>query len=609
MTLRKSLLATSILAATLGLTACGGSSNNDSTTPDTTVPANAAPTNITLSASETGVKENHAQAQVAGTLAATDADSTEFTFTTADERFVIEGNTLSVKEGVVFDFEEANTVEVEVTVNDGEKDFTKKLEISIVDEMDYDFRNESSGESSVAYSGQVARHVLLKELSNYIKGDFATDIANSEDKIGLYYDISSDDYENVWGSRELTLSAFEGAVQTTLTEISGSHKNLKGKLAGNDEKGQYKDWNAENALDGWAGLEAAQNTPTGLTEHLFAVLRENAKLVQGGSALTANDAKLNIDKVYVTPEGVDLQQLIEKFLNGAVLFSQSADDYLDNDGGKTTKGLLSDNLEFGDKAYTALEHQWDEGFGYFGAARNYLSYSDDELASKVKDDESNGRLAFNGKNDTNVDGKIDLLAEYNWGNSTNAGKRDRTGITDLSTQAFTAFYNGRKLLSDNAGTALTAEQMTELEGYATEARLVWEQAIVATSIHYINDVLNNDDGDIDDIASGDYTIEQFYAFAKHWSEMKGFALNMQFNPVSPFVNVDRDANTGSVTEQFKKLHQLMANAPVIEGADAVEAYKKGLIEARNILRDAYEWKDKDGNVLTGDALEALVAGW
>jgi hypothetical protein len=53
----------------------------------------------------------------------------------------------------------------------------------------------------------------------------------------------------------------------------------------------------------------------------------------------------------------------------------------------------------------------------------------------------------------------------------------------------------------------------------------------------------------------------------------------------------------------------MANAPVIEGADAVEAYKKGLIEARNILRDAYEWKDKDGNVLTGDALEALVAGW
>ncbi|GMM85205.1 DUF4856 domain-containing protein [Pseudoalteromonas sp. MTN2-4] len=606
MTLRKSLLATSILAATLGLTACGGSSNK-TTTPDTTTPTNAAPTNITLTASEAGVKENVSVAQEVGTLAATDADSTSFTFTTADERFTIEGTKLSVKEGTVFDFETAATVEVEVTVNDGEKDFTKKLEISIVDEMDYDFRNESSGESSVAYSGQVARHVLLKELSNYIKGDFATDIANSEDKISLYYDISSDDYENVWGSRELTLSAFDGAVQTTLTEISGSHKNLKGKLAGNDAKGQYKDWNAENALHGWSGIEAAQNTPTGFTEHLFTLLRENALEVQAGKAVTTHG--LEVGKVYVTPEGVDLQQLIEKFLNGAVLFSQSADDYLDNDGGKTTKGLLSDNLEFGDKAYTALEHQWDEGYGYFGAARNYLSYSDDELASKVKDDESNGRLAFNGKNDTNADGKIDLLAEYNWGNSTNAGKRDRTDVTDLSTQAFTAFYNGRKLLSDNAGTALTAEQMTELEGYATEARLVWEQAIVATSIHYINDVLNNDDGDIDDIASGDYTHEQFYAFAKHWSEMKGFALNMQFNPVSPFVNVDRDANTGSVTEQFTKLHQFMANAPVIEGADAVNAYKDGLIEARNILRDAYEWKDKDGNVLTGDALEALVAGW
>jgi hypothetical protein len=607
MTLRKSLLATSILAATLGLTACGGSSNNETTTPDTTTPTNAAPTNITLTASEAGVKENVSVAQEVGTLAATDADSTSFTFTTSDARFTIEGTKLSVKQGVVFDFEEANSVEVEVTVNDGEKEFTKKLEISIVDEMDYDFRNESSGESSVAYSGQVARHVLLKELSNYIKGDFATDIANSEDKIGLYYDISSDDYENVWGSRELTLSAFEGAVQTTLTEISSSHKNLKGKLAGNDEKGQYKDWNAENALDGWAGLEAAQNTPTGLTEHLFTLLRENALEVQAGKAVTTHGVE--VGKVYVTPEGVDLQQLIEKFLNGAVLFSQAADDYLDNDGGKTTKGLLSDNLEFGDKAYTALEHQWDEGFGYFGAARNYLSYSDDELASKVKDDESNGRLAFNGKNDTNADGKFDCRAEYNWGNSTNAGQRDRTGITDLSTQAFTAFYNGRKLLSDNAGTALTAEQMTELEGYATEARLAWEQAIVATSIHYINDVLDNDDGDIDDIASGEYTQEQFYAFAKHWSEMKGFALNIQFNPVSPVVNVDRELNTGSPSAQLVKLNELMGNAPVISGADAVQKYKDGLEEARNILRDAYDWKDKEGNPLSGDALEALVTDW
>ena len=34
--------------------------------------------------------------------------------------------------------------------------------------------------------------------------------------------------------------------------------------------------------------------------------------------------------------------------------------------------------EFGD-GDTALEHAWDEGFGYFGAAINYGAYTDQEL--------------------------------------------------------------------------------------------------------------------------------------------------------------------------------------------------------------------------------------
>ena len=83
----------------------------------------------------------------------------------------------------------------------------------------------------------------------------------------------------------------------------------------------------------------------------------------------------------------------------------------------------------------------------------------------------------------------------------------------------------------------------------------------------------------------------------------------QFNPVSPLVNVDRELNTGSPSAQLVKLNELMGNAPVISGADAVQKYKDGLKEARNILRDAYDWKDKEGKPLSGDALEALVTGW
>ncbi|WP_404394646.1 DUF4856 domain-containing protein [Pseudoalteromonas phenolica] len=696
MTLRKSLLTTSILAATLGLIACGGSSNNETATQT----ENQAPTAITLDKAQ--LQENTTERVEVGTLSATDADSGDtHTFTTNDENFEIEGDKLFVKAGKSFNFEETTQVTVSVTVSDGTNTVTKdvtvtitnvneaptdlavaniapvkvdlkgtqvvadlsasdedaqdevtfstsaagfkvenntlvldaaqvsltagtplkvtviatdkagaKLEkevtVSVANDMYYDFLSknpEKIGQSSVAYSGQIARHVLIKELSNYIKADFADDYADGADKIGLYYDISSEDYENVWGSRALTLSAFENSVQKSLVEISNSHKDLKGKLAGNDAKGQYKDWTQADSFVGWAGLDAANNTPTGFAEHLIAMLRDNAKLVQNGSAQTANAAKVDIDKAYITPDGVDLQQLIEKFLNGAVAFSQAADDYLDDD--TDGKGLKQNNTEFAGKTYTSVEHQWDEGFGYFGAARNYTDYTDIELSSKVDAEGSNGRKEFNGSNDTNADGKIDLLSEYNWGNSTNAGKRDRSGFTDLSKEAYDAFYAGRKLLNDKAGQALSDAEMETLVKHATAARLAWEKAIVATSIHYINDVLK----DLEKLTAQDYTfkIDDFYTLAKHWSEMKGFALNMQFNPVSPFVN--REAKT--VTADFVKLHELMGNAPVFEdnSTKTVAQYEQDLKAARNILRDAYTWNDKQGNALSGDDLEKLITTW
>ncbi|MFM9597134.1 hypothetical protein ACKI1O_48190, partial [Streptomyces scabiei] len=97
-------------------------------------------------------------------------------------------------------------------------------------------------------------------------------------------------------------------------------------------------------------------------------------------------------------------------------------------------------------------HQFDEGFGYFGAARNYLEYSDDEIAGK------DGRDEFKaGYNDYSSDGQIDLASEYNWGNSTNAAKRDRGAEvrTDFTAAAMNAFIAGRKLINEAVGNDLT----------------------------------------------------------------------------------------------------------------------------------------------------------
>lgn len=567
--MRKSILATAILAGTLGLTACGGSSDSKEKPVE---PVNTAPTDITLSANS--VSENAIAAEV-GTLTATDSDSGDtFTFSTSDERFEISGTSLKLKADTSIDFEKETSVTVKVSVSDSANNtFEKDLTIEVTDLLDfYGFTSRfEDGESTVSYSGQIARHVLIKEIYNYIGSDkFVTD-AQTLDKAGLQteldkiYRVTSDDYASVWEDRLLTVTTNPTAKQTSLLDISSSHKNIVGKLAGNDSKGQHKDWTDGTSFKGWDGL--TNNTPEGLVDELFDQLTDRA-LIAGGAS-TPNG--LEIDTIYVTADGVDLKQLIQKFLLGAVAFSQGADDYLDND--YEGKGLLTDNVnQLDGKTYTNLEHQWDEGFGYFGAARDYLNYTDTEIAGKVSDED--GRSDWNGKHDTNADDLIDLKAEYNFGNSTNAAKRDRgaTVATDLTKEAMDAFLAGRNLIA-TTHEAFTDEQAAELKGYAKTATIAWEKSISATVVHYINDLI----ADLDKL-KGEYSVSDFTTMAKHFSEMKGFALNLQFNPESPMTSA-----------QFAEVNTLLGNKPVIVGEAEILEYQTQLLEARNILQAAYDF--------------------
>ena len=85
-------------------------------------------------------------------------------------------------------------------------------------------------------------------------------------------------------------------------------------------------------------------------------------------------------------------------------------------------------------------------------------------------------------------------------------------------------------------------------------------AIVATVVHYINDTIQdiNANADLSDLA-------------KHWSEMKGFGLSMQFNPNSALSDAD-----------FDTVHGLMGINP-----ERTQDYVSDLIDARSILGTAY----------------------
>ncbi|ALO41839.1 DUF4856 domain-containing protein [Pseudoalteromonas phenolica] len=591
MTLRKSLLATSILAATLGLTACGGSSSND--TPDPTpAPTNQAPTDISLSAS--AITED-TLGVVVGTLSATDDNAEGATFTVADDRFEITEGSLKLKDSIAINFEQETEVKVTVTVKDaGGLTFDKELTLSVTDveAVDgvnvYEFASKLGTGSSVAYTGQTARHALSAEIKHYMglmtveyietNNIVAADVRAKLDALWGDYDSVSENPITHLGD---DLSGYE---QKTFAAISSSGKELSGKIAGADASKMYKEWEVEGNFKGVTEFGTQAKTPEGLVKHYFDLFIAQIEKVNGGDSL--EDANgVAITKAYITPDGLDLVQLVQKHTLGALMFSQGTDDYLG-------EGLESDNKVAQKEGvlYTKLEHQYDEGFGYFGASRNYLEYSDDEIAKK------GGRDEFQGKNDIDGDGVIDLASEFVWGNSSNAAKRDRGAeeTTDFTAEAMVNFIAGRKIITDNFGTDVadfSDELKAQFNKHVFDAALGWEKAIAATVVHYINDSIS----DIENLKDGEYTTDEFATYAKHWGEMKGFALNFQFSPFSPFAEDDLNPKKADFGEaKFVEVHTLMGDKPLVTGTtEEFEAYAEKLRQARDILADAYDFAEEN----------------
>lgn len=460
------------------------------------------------------------------------------------------------------------------------------LSAALLAGCNYDFNSAYvPGESSVSYSGQTKRHVLIDDMVEELLAIPDRPVASNTDIVAaldFYFRFDGGTSDSIPFRFALDGETF---LQGTAYGDISSGKNLVGKIAGNDPAlidGEFFGWSA--------GMDA-NPTPEELVDYFFAQVDAEAKsdpvviITAGGPA--------SISTPYLSATGLDYRQLIQKFLLGAVAFSQGTGDYLQTNFAAT-------NSQEGTSTYGEGEHNWDEAFGYFGAAKNYTTYTDDELAS------AGGRAnRSSGYYDSNGDGLIDLQGEYNFGNSTNCAKRDRgtvgnTNPTDFTTDAFNAFYYGRLMLSIGSLTGnLGNTEVALVEAMAEQAAVTWEKCISATVVHYINDVL----ADMGEFNGGQFADDgNFVDLAKHWAEMKGFALGLQFNPYSPFRTGDVD---GIDLNSLKTVLSLMGDAPVLpDGSQAgvafaggTEQYAANLLQARDILEQAYEFDSEN------------VAGW
>lgn len=453
---------------------------------------------------------------------------------------------------------------------------------------------------SVSYTGQTARHLLISGMVDYMNGMTESGKTEAEYVTDLSFFMNGDGADGASTGFTLKNGQSDGSDvdnAATYGDVS-SGKNLDGKIAGGNGQGGGETGKLiGDEFFGWSDGLPAGSLPIDLVDNWIEQLAEQASDGQSVTISTVT-GDVNVSDVQYDEYGRNQRQLLQKFLLGAVAFSQGTNDYFQADFATQI------SVQEGTKNYSEGEHNFDEAFGYYGAARDNNDYTDLEARAK------SGRDEFkNGYHDTDDNGLIDPRSEFNFGNAQNCAKRDvgsagNTNPTDFSTEAMNAFLAGRQILSNaaNAGT-MTTEEEAALAEHIKTAALTWEKCIAATVIHYINDVTN----DMDAFDNGNFAdVDNFTDLGKHWSEMKGFALGLQFSPFSPFRDaevtvVDLD-DLKTILEDFGDFPVLAdgsqgGNGPATDADTAIAAYTSKLADARQTLQDAYGFDAEN------------VAGW
>ena len=373
---------------------------------------------------------------------------------------------------------------------------------------------EHAGESSVSYSGQVVRNLLV----NDIKTQIGTD-AGSGDATTLLSMMANDD-----PNRMILTSTTPSSMQTKYHDISSSHLNDRLDAVSDYILPGYE-MNAGDAISAWV-TDAVTN------------------------------GKTNAD-------GIRLDQMVQKTLWGAVAYWQGTSKYM-------SKIPNDDNTMSDDgDPYTAMEHHWDESFGYFGAARDYnTGYSDDNARKTTQ-------------NDSNGDGSIDFKTEFNSGWGITAAKRDLVdGVSvdyDFTGTIMNAYLEGRTLIYNQA-------PLDEILVQRDIILNTWEKVVAAVTIHYVNDVAadmaalypaDSNAGPLSDLSAD---------LNNHWGEMRGYANGLLYNDFK----VISDSNLNTILT-------IMGTSPVYpeDGETVFYNYHEMLVTTvKSLLQNAYGFSDE-----------------
>ncbi|AZQ61882.1 DUF4856 domain-containing protein [Flammeovirga pectinis] len=260
----------------------------------------------------------------------------------------------------------------------------------------------------VNYSGQTARIQMLDSLERYIK------------------------------------SGNDGVTKLSTSDMNAIYTNESGDLFGSS-----KDVESKTANDTDLKVNVYGKIPTYFISAADA--SGNQDNINGGRLFNVN--------------GHEPAQMVAKGLMGATLYYQSVSNYLTNE---KLDGADNETVEEGEG--TAMEHYWDEGFGYFGAATDYAD---------------------------NTEAKNWYWAKY---------AKSRADVYDVSGDIFNAFIAGR--------VAIASKDYEERNKQRDIIIAKWEELVAINVIHYLNSLAT-------DTEVGDQM--------HHWSEALAFAWCLQYN--------------------------------------------------------------------------------
>jgi len=343
--------------------------------------------------------------------------------------------------------------------------------------------------NTVSYSGQIARHVQhdsLKDRST--KGSYA--------EMAAYYE-GSDKNKQIWAPASKDGFPIK---QTLLNEIS-SGKNLSGKTYGGTITAWPNNMTGPEVIDFWM------------------------------NKATANPKDVSV--------GLNYQQLLSKFIMGAVFYNQAVDNYLDEKMRADTK---PNDKPYKDGAcYTGKEHSWDEAFGYWGAAAHSLLLSAEQNYNIAKKKDLVSA-------DYNEDGVVDLKSEYVFAHAYYASSFDKGGKTSYMEDITRAFLDGRKLITSANGEKLTDAQRSELMGYVAIISENWQKVIAESVFKYAGSTYKSLVA-LEDVSNDDLA-KEFGKYMKYWGELKGFSMALQ---------VGKD----NIGESATKLNRMIGFGPIL----------------------------------------------